>query len=138
MARKSAAPQGEQRSPKRGLKKSSVRKRAPVNGRAEADIVKDRPPSSLRGFLPTPPEVERLVDQGLQGRPASAAARQRITDDFKMQYYFGGHPVAFRRTDRGIEVLAVGMDAIGRLKGKRMTDAERESIITGWWDPWPW
>jgi hypothetical protein len=105
---------------------------------APAELTVDElpPPSPLRGILPTTPEIEELVVQVLEGRPVSDAARQRITDDFKLQYYFGGHPVLYRQTDQGKEVLAVGMDEIGRLKRKRISAAERESMVLGWWDPW--
>jgi hypothetical protein len=58
-------------------------------------------PSPLRGLLPTPPEVVTFVNQWLKDRPATAEARQRITEDLKMQYYFGGHEIAYRETPKG-------------------------------------
>jgi hypothetical protein len=86
----------KQSTPKRGTQKpiakaANTKKSSADNGQAEAAIVESRPPSLLRGLLPTPPEVEERVAQVLKGRPVSNAARQRIIDDFEMDYYFGGY-----------------------------------------------
>ena len=93
-----------------------------------------RRPRKLRGILPTPPVVRRLVARELKDHPVTPQERQRITDDFKMQYYFGGQDIAYRQTPKGMEVLAVD-DEIGPLL-RSVPPAERELIIIGWWDPW--
>lgn len=136
MAKRIIPAAGATRPARRGPKKPAPKKPTPANGQPERIVTELPPPSPLRGFLPTPPEVEEWVEQILKDRPAFPAARRRITDDVNMQYYFGGHPIAFRDTDQGKEVLAVGWQEIKRLKRKRLTDAERESIVIGWYDPW--
>lgn len=45
-------------------------------------------------------------------------------------------PVSQRQTDQGKEVLAVGREEIRRLRRKKMTTEERQTIVLGWWDPW--
>lgn len=89
----------------------------------------------LRGILPTPPAVRRLVARELKDHPVTPRERQRITDCFKMQYYFGGLDIAYRKTPKGLEVLAVGHDEIMKLV-RSAPPAEREQIILGWFDPW--
>ena len=89
----------------------------------------------LRGILPTPPAVRRLVARELKDHPVTPQERQRITDNFKLQYYLGGQDIAYRHTPKGIEVLAVGHDEIMKLV-RSVPPAEREQIILGWWDPW--
>src|SRR5947209_6840454 len=84
----------------------------------EVTVVEPSSPSPLRGILPTPPEVEKLVAREVARLPMTDAARQRVTDGFNLQYYFGGHDIAYRETDQGVEVLAVGLDEIGRLLRK--------------------
>lgn len=91
--------------------------------------------NGLRGLLPTPPQVKRLVAREAAQRPMSANARQWVTDCFNMQYYFGGHYIAYRKTERGVEVLAVGVDEIGQLMD-RIPPAEDPKIIIGCPDPW--
>jgi hypothetical protein len=69
-----------------------------------------------RGLLPVPQEIEEAVareearvvrEHGLVIAPE---ARQRMLDDFTLQYYYEGAYVASRRTPLGVEVLAVGWD----------------------------
>jgi hypothetical protein len=97
--------------------------------RVELDFVDPPPPSPLRGILPTTPEIEEMADRVLEGRPASPAARQRIIDDCKLRYHFGGHPLLYRRTDLGKEVVAVGSEEIRRFTRKKMSQAERETYV---------
>jgi hypothetical protein len=94
-----------------------------------------QPPSSPRGLLPTPPEVKKLVARELKNRSVADRERQRITDRFNLQYYFGGQEVAYRQTDQGVEVLAVGPDEIGELL-QRVARDERPMIIIGYPEPW--
>lgn len=64
-------------------------------------------------LLAAPPEVEKAVERELenmaaQWRPVVGEARERLLECFKLQYYFGGQPFAYRETDQGKDVLAVG------------------------------
>jgi len=121
---------------KRTSKKPLAKKRAKTNGRAPTNTVDSASPSPLRGILPTPPEVEALVARELEGYPVTDREKQRITDCFKMQFYFGGYWIAYRHTDQGMEVVAVGMDEIGRLRRKRKFADEADRIILRYCDPW--
>ena len=90
--------------------------------------------------LPTPAEVEEVVereieDMAARGRPVVGEARERLVEDFKLQYYLGGQPLAYRQTDRGKEVLAVGFREMGRLF-KALTAEERETVVSGFAEPW--
>lgn len=91
-------------------------------------------PSSLRGLLPTPPEVAKLVVREVKRLPMTDEARQRITHDWTLQYYFGGHDVVYRKTPQGVEVLAAG-EEIGPLL-RKLPSSQRKGIILGHPDPW--
>jgi hypothetical protein len=79
--------------------------------------------------------VEREVaDMAAQGRPVVGHARERLLEDFKLQYYFGGQPFAYRETDQGKEILAVGFKAMGRLF-KALTPEERATVVSGFAEP---
>jgi hypothetical protein len=71
----------------------------------------------------------------LKGRPATKEARQRIIDAFNLQYYFGGQEFAYKETDHGVEVLAVGSEEI-RALFRRLPPEERQTVILGFADPW--
>jgi hypothetical protein len=86
-------------------------------------------------LLPTPPEIAKLVAREAAKRPMSPAARQWVTDCFNMQYYFGGHDIAYRKTPQGVEVLAVGLEEIGELM-RHLPRAEDRNVIIGQPDPW--
>ena len=88
----------------------------------------------VRGILPTPPIVQRLVARELKDHPVTPQERQRITDCFKMQYYFGGHEIAYRKTPKGVEVLAVDDEITELLRS--VPPEEQEQIITGCPDQW--
>jgi hypothetical protein len=125
---------------KRVSKKSAAKAtatKATANA-APAELIVDDPPppSPLRGILPTPPEVAELVAQELEGHPVTDREKQRLTDCFKLQYYFGGHPILYRQTDQGKEVVAVGRDEIRRLLRKKMSPAERQTIVLGYPELW--
>jgi hypothetical protein len=103
-------------------------------------------PSHNRGLLgpirglPTPPEVERALEREVeemaaQGRPVVGEARERLLEDFKLQYYFGGQPLAYRATEQGKEILAVGLKAMGSLF-KALTPEERVTVVSGFAEPW--
>jgi hypothetical protein len=79
--------------------------------------------------------VAELVDRELANRPASEEARLRITDGFKLQYYFGGHWIAYLDTPKGKEVLAVEWNEIRRVRRKRRRAGLAPGIIE-LIDPW--
>ena len=91
-------------------------------------------PSPLRGLLPVPREVNKLVARETAERPMSDAARRRLTAGFTLQYFFGGHDLVYRETDQGPEVLAVG-DEIGPLL-RRLKSADRQTVILTHPHPW--
>ena len=80
-------------------------------------------PSHFRGeYLSLPAELATALEfefQAAQSRscvaPLVESERQRITADRILQFHFGGRPVACRRTDRGVIVLAAGEDEIAVL-----------------------
>src|SRR5262249_15307338 len=79
------------------------------------------PLPSPRGLLTTPPEVEEIVAREVQKYPITIMtpeAKQRLTDDLNLQYYFEGEEVLYRPTERGAEVLAVGLREIGEVLQK--------------------
>jgi hypothetical protein len=97
------------------------------------------PLGPVRG-LPTPAEVEEALerevkDMAARGRPVVGEARERLLEDFKLRYYFGGRPLAYRRTDQGAEVLAVGFKEMSRLF-KALSPEERETVVSGFAEPW--
>jgi hypothetical protein len=80
--------------------------------------------------------VEREVeDMAARGRPVVGAARERLLEDFKLQYYLGGQPLAYRQTDQGKEILAVGFKEMSRLF-KALAPKERETVVSGFAEPW--
>jgi len=90
--------------------------------------------------LATPPEVEKAVereveDMAARGRPVVGAARERLLEGLKLQYYFGGQPLAYRETDQGKEVLAVGLKDMRRLL-RRLTPEEDQAVVSGFAEPW--
>jgi hypothetical protein len=89
------------------------------------------PLPSPRGLLPTPPEVETIVAREVKKFPPTimtAEAKQRLTDDLNLQYYFEGKEVLYRPTERGAEVLAVGLREIGEVIQK-LSPEERLKVI---------
>jgi hypothetical protein len=88
------------------------------------------------GLIPIPPEVETIVAREEarllkeHGIIPTAEARQRLADSLTLQYYFDGIDIAYRRTPRGIEVVAVGLEEVGELI--RTTPQEhREGVVFG-------
>jgi hypothetical protein len=102
----------------------------------EADGVQGVPPSPL-GHLPTPPAVKEFIAaQGERFAAMTPRVRQRVRDDYNLSYYYGGQEVAFRFTDQGIEVLAVGLPDIEALK-RRTTPGEWLGVVEEQVRPWP-
>lgn len=71
----------------------------------------------------------------LRERPVVDEARERLLESFKLRYYFGGQPFAYRETDRGKEILAVGFKSMGRLFGV-LNPEQDEAIISSFAEPW--
>lgn len=74
-----------------------------------------------RGLLRVPPEVEAAValdDSSLfekHGIIPTTEDRQRQVNSLTLQYYYGGHDVAYRLTPQGVELLAAGLPEIRQL-----------------------
>jgi hypothetical protein len=93
------------------------------------------PPSPLRGLLPPPPEVAELVAREVKERPMTDEARQHVMKEFTLQYYFGGHDIAYRVTPQGVEVLAAGHEEIYTLL-RELPYPQHKGIILGHPEPW--
>jgi hypothetical protein len=90
--------------------------------------------------LPNPREVEEAVEQEVanmaaQGRPLVGKARERLHEELKLSYYFGGQPLAYRETSQGKEILAVGYKDIQRLCAG-LSPEDDEAVISDFADPW--
>jgi hypothetical protein len=119
----------ENRTMKPGRKRA--KKRTPES--AKVPVEQDMP-SPLRGLLPTPLKVAQLVAREVERLPMTDEARQRVTDDWTLQYYFGGYDVVYRKTPQGVEVLAAG-DEIGQFF-RKLPSSQRKGIILGHPEPW--
>lgn len=86
------------------------------------------PAPPIRGLLPVPPEVAKQVAREVKERPMSEEAQKMTTRNFLLYHYFYGHIVAYRETSRGVEVLAVDDDEIGRLF-KRLPPEQHRGIV---------
>ena len=121
--------------PQNRTKKTSRKTKKRRTERAGAANAKLRAPSPLRGLLPTPPEIAELVAREVDRLPMTTEARQRITHDWTLQYYFGGHEVAYRKTPKGVQVLAAGLEEIGQLL-RRLPYSQQKGIVFGHPEPW--
>jgi hypothetical protein len=85
-----------------------------------------------RGLLPVPPHVEQLVatEKSRLQPHFTAEAEKRLRDDWTLQYYYEGETVVYRITPQGVEVLAVGMDEMGKLLNG-MTQEELLQVTVG-------
>ncbi len=75
-----------------------------------------RPDQYPHGLVPIPQEVLDVVEKQVGKFPPgiiTPESRKRMVDDLTLQYYFEGEEIAYRRTDQGIEVFAVGLEEIG-------------------------
>jgi hypothetical protein len=91
-------------------------------------------------LLNTPLEVEEALEREVeymaaQGRPLVGPARERVFEDLKLRYYFGGQRIAYRQTDQGKEILAVGSKDMRRLF-RTLTPEEDEAVTSGFAEPW--
>ena len=79
-----------------------------------------------------PPEVEATVaedDSTLlkeHGIVPTSVDRQRQVNSLTLQYYYGGHDVAYRLTPQGVEVLAAGLAEIRQL----LEGMNQEELLT--------
>jgi hypothetical protein len=98
-----------------------------------------REPQDLpHGIISPPAEVRAMVarEEDRLGREhnltVTAEARQRMTDDLTLQYYFDGlgYEVAYRSTSEGPEVLAVGASEIHALTNDMVP--EQRSTLKTW------
>ncbi len=95
-----------------------------------APLVAARP--KPRGLLPVPLEVEATVaedDSALlkeHGIVPTFEDRQRQVNSLTLQYYYGGHDVAYRLTPQGVELLAAGLSEIRRL----VQGMNQEELVT--------
>jgi hypothetical protein len=93
-------------------------------------VEKGREPAALfgrRGLLPTPPDVEALVERWEALDPMTPEYRKKLRDRLTLAHYFAGVEAAFRRTPQGIEVLAAGLDEIADFRRTSMPE-EREGV----------
>jgi hypothetical protein len=100
-----------------------------------------QPTESPRGLLPTTDFIAALVDREekrlllTKNLRITPEAKQRITDTYNLQFYFGGQEIAYRETPVGIEVLAAGLQEIRKLL-KRVKPAELTGIVFGQAPTW--
>ena len=107
----------------------------PTVRKVTIEVIDPPPPSPLRGLLPTSQEVEDIVERECKQRPMSPAARLRVTEDLKMQYYFGGYSIVYRDTPQGKEVLAVGEEETTRLY-REAPYSKHKGAVLGHADSW--
>lgn len=81
------------------------------------------------------PEVREAVERVIQGKEVSPEERQRITDDFALQYHHGGRQVACLRRPSGVVVLAAGPQEVELLL-KRLEPEHRDGVVIEYPDPW--
>jgi hypothetical protein len=84
----------------------------------------------LRGLLPVPPEVEADITLQETEHPMTPEYRNTLRDWLTVQHYFSDVEIAFRRTPRGIEVLAAGFAEIAAFR-RTSTRAERQGVVYG-------
>lgn len=95
-----------------------------------APLIAARP--KPRGLLPVPPEVEAAVAEGDASLwekhriVPTAEERRRQVVSLTLQYFYGGHDVAYRFTAQGVEVLAVGLPEIRHL----VQEMSQDEILT--------
>jgi hypothetical protein len=88
-----------------------------------------------RGLVPPPPEIaeafaqfeERFVREN--GFSIAPEARQRILNDWTLNYYYDGAYVASRHTPEGVEILAVGWDEAHKYREDHPPETRRDVRI---------
>jgi hypothetical protein len=92
-------------------------------------------PAVVRNLLPVPSEVAENVEKEAaraqieHGITLAPEAKQRMLNQGTLDWYYRDHWVSFRESAQGVEVLAVGLDAIGEL-ARRLTEQERAGLQT--------
>jgi hypothetical protein len=88
-----------------------------------------------RGLIPVPPVVAKWI-AGLDertirehGAPMPPETRQRILDDWTLNYYYDDTYIAHRRTPQGVEVLAVGGEEVSRYLHEHPLEMRRDVRI---------
>ena len=94
-----------------------------------------RPP--VPGLLPVPPEVQAHLERELKDHPVTDKERQRLTNVWTLQYYYGNEEVVYRETPQGVEVLAVGLKAMGEFVRSQRPSQNPDYHIDHP-DPWYW
>ncbi len=107
----------------------------PTVRKVTIEVIDPPPPSPQRGLLPTPPEVEEIVEGLFKERPAGPAYRLQTTENLKLQYYFGGYSIVYRDTPQGKEVLAVGEEETTRFY-REVPYSKHKGAVLGYADPW--
>ena len=71
-----------------------------------------------RGFVPFPQRVVEGVEWMQQkiGRRYPEEYREQSLINLTLSYFYEDYPVAYRRVDGGIEVLAVGHEEVARFR----------------------
>jgi hypothetical protein len=88
-----------------------------------------------RGLLPVPPEVAESVAKfeacflRENGFAIGPEARQRMLDDWTLNWYYDGEYVASRRTSQGVEVLAVGWEEAHKYREEHPPETRRDVRI---------
>jgi hypothetical protein len=88
-----------------------------------------------RGLLPVPPEVAKIVAAmearllGERNIQISAEARQRSLDNETLNWYYDNAYIAYRRTPRGVEVLAVGQEEADQYRKDHPPETRRDVVI---------
>ncbi len=88
-----------------------------------------------RGLLAVPPEVAEWVAKfearfaREHGAPMAPEARQRILDDWTLNYYYDNAYIAYRRTPKGVEVLAVGSEEVYKYLADHPLETRRDVRI---------
>jgi hypothetical protein len=101
-----------------------------------ADRARPVPGAQPHGLLHVPPEVEaeiaREEDQLFEetGSRLTADARSKLIMDQTLDWYFRDQWVSYRETPRGVDLLAVGPDEIGRLMQSGLSQEDLLSIRT--------
>jgi hypothetical protein len=87
-------------------------------------------PIGRHGLLPTPPDVDALLERWEATDPMTPEQRKRLRDRLTLRRHFADVDAAFRRTPQGIEVVAAGLDGIAEFR-RTNTREEREGVVYG-------
>ena len=71
-----------------------------------------------RGFVPFPERAVAAVEyiQQKTGKSYTEEQRRQSLELHTLSYFYEGYPVAYRRVEGGIEVLAVGFEEAARFQ----------------------